>query len=71
MSFRINWSGTRTSDGLEFDSGAAAYKEGDYDKALDAFGKALGSKDPVLRGAGGVQPRQYAGATGRAPGAEG
>ena len=39
-----------TSDGLEFDSGAAAYKEQDYDKALDAFGKVLGSKDQGLRG---------------------
>ncbi|MGA3171800.1 MAG: VWA domain-containing protein, partial [Chthoniobacteraceae bacterium] len=39
-----------SSDGLEFDSGAAAYKEGDYDKALDAFGRVLGSKDPALRG---------------------
>jgi len=38
-----------SSDGLEFDSGASAYKEGDYDKALDAFGKALGSKDQRLR----------------------
>jgi len=38
------------SDGLEFDRGAAAYKEGDYDKALEAFGKVLGSKDPALRG---------------------
>ena len=38
------------SNGLEFDSGASAYKKGDYDKALDAFGKALGTKDPALRG---------------------
>jgi Ca-activated chloride channel homolog len=38
------------SDGLEFDQGASAYKEGDYDKALEAFGKALGSKDQGLRG---------------------
>jgi Ca-activated chloride channel family protein len=38
------------SDGLEFDQGASAYKEGDYDKALDAFGKVLGGKDQGLRG---------------------
>jgi len=38
------------SDGLEFDSGASAYKEGDYDKALEDFGKVLGSTDPGLRG---------------------
>jgi Ca-activated chloride channel homolog len=38
------------SEGLEFDQGASAYKEGDYDKALEAFGKVLGSKDQGLRG---------------------
>jgi len=38
------------SDGLEFDRGAAAYKAGDYDKALEAFGKVIGSKDQRLRG---------------------
>jgi len=38
------------SDGLEFDQGAAAYKEGDYDKALEAFGKVIGSQDQTLRG---------------------
>jgi Ca-activated chloride channel family protein len=38
------------SDGLEFDQGASAYKEGDYDKALEAFGKVLGSKNQALRG---------------------
>jgi Ca-activated chloride channel family protein len=38
------------SDGLEFDQGASAYKEGDYDKALNAFGRVLGSKDQGLRG---------------------
>ncbi|HEX4084642.1 MAG TPA: VWA domain-containing protein [Chthoniobacteraceae bacterium] len=36
------------SGGLEFDSGASAYKEGDYDKALEDFGKVLGSKDQAL-----------------------
>jgi Ca-activated chloride channel family protein len=38
------------SDGLEFDQGASAYKEGDYDKALNAFGKVLGSQNQGLRG---------------------
>ena len=37
------------SGGLEFDSGASAYKEGDYDKALESFGKVLGSPDQGLR----------------------
>jgi len=37
------------SDGLEFDSGASAYKEGDYDKALESFGKVLGSAQQGLR----------------------
>ena len=37
------------SDGLEFDQGASAYKEGDYDKALEAFGKVLGSSNQSLR----------------------
>jgi Ca-activated chloride channel family protein len=38
------------SDGLEFDQGASAYKEGDYDKALEAFGKVIGSPNQQLRG---------------------
>jgi Ca-activated chloride channel family protein len=38
------------SDGLEFDRGASAYKEGDYDKALQSFGKVLGSANQGLRG---------------------
>jgi Ca-activated chloride channel family protein len=37
------------SEGLEFDRGASAYKEGDYDKALEAFGRVLGSSDQALR----------------------
>lgn len=37
------------SGGLEFDRGTAAYKGGDYEKALEAFGKALSSQDPALR----------------------
>jgi Ca-activated chloride channel family protein len=37
------------SGGLEFDSGASAYKEGDYDKALESFGKVLGSPNQALR----------------------
>jgi Ca-activated chloride channel family protein len=39
------------SDGLEFDRGASAYKDGDYDSALQSFGKVLGSRDQTLRGA--------------------
>ena len=38
------------SDGLVFDQGASAYKEGDYDKALQSFGQVLGSKNQALRG---------------------
>ncbi len=50
MYFSGNCSGIPASDGLEFDRGASAYKEGDYDKALESFGKVLGSKDQALRG---------------------
>ena len=41
----------RDSAALNFDLGAAAYKAGEYDKALDAFSKAVTSPDPALRGA--------------------
>ena len=34
---------------LQFDSGAAAYRSGDLDKALDYFSKALTTPDPALR----------------------
>jgi Ca-activated chloride channel homolog len=34
---------------LQFDIGASAYKAGDYDKALKAFGSALTSPDTALR----------------------
>lgn len=34
---------------LEFDLGAAAYKRGDYEGALGAFGRAMTSEDPGLR----------------------
>ncbi len=38
------------SSALHFDAGTAAYKLGEYDKALDAFSKAMaGSRDPQLR----------------------
>ena len=37
------------SQALEFDSGAAAYKSGDFDKAIDAFGKATTSSKPEVR----------------------
>ena len=37
------------SPGLEFDLGAAAYKAGDYGKALEAFAKAVTSTDQPLR----------------------
>ena len=37
------------SPGLEFDLGAAAYKAGDYGKALEAFAKAVTSTDQRLR----------------------
>jgi Ca-activated chloride channel family protein len=41
----------RDSAALNFDLGAAAYKSGDYDKALDAFSKAVTSPDPSLHAA--------------------
>jgi Ca-activated chloride channel family protein len=37
------------SKALQFDLGAAAYKSGDYGKALDAFAKAVTSSDQPLR----------------------
>jgi Ca-activated chloride channel homolog len=37
------------SQALEFDLGAAAYKSGDYGKALEAFAKAVTSSDQPLR----------------------
>jgi Ca-activated chloride channel family protein len=37
------------SQGLQFDLGAAAYKSGDFGKALEAFAKAVTSSDPPLR----------------------
>ena len=41
----------KDSAALNFDLGAAAYKSGDYAKALDAFSKAVTSPDPKLRAA--------------------
>ncbi len=39
------------SQALHFDIGAAAYKAGDFGKALDAFSKAITSPDPQLHAA--------------------
>jgi len=41
--------GTRQSDRIQFDAGAAAYKMKDYNKALQAFSQALLSKNPHLQ----------------------
>ncbi|HEY3663459.1 MAG TPA: VWA domain-containing protein [Chthoniobacterales bacterium] len=41
--------GTRQSDRIEFDAGAAAYKMKDYNKALQSFSQALLSKNPHLQ----------------------
>src|SRR5262249_24607845 len=37
------------SEALQFDAGTAAYKLGDYDKALEAFGKAVTAHEPGTR----------------------
>ena len=39
------------SEALHFDIGAAAYKAGDFGKALDAFSKAITSPDPQMHAA--------------------
>ena len=36
------------SDIVNFDTGAALYKKGDYEKAVDSFTKGLTTKDPAL-----------------------
>ena len=41
--------GTRQTDRIQFDAGAAAYKMNDYNKALQAFSQALLSKNPQLQ----------------------
>ena len=41
--------GTRQTDRIQFDAGAAAYKMKDYNKALEAFSQALLSKNPRLQ----------------------
>ena len=41
--------GTRQTDRIEFDSGAAAYKMKDYNKAMESFSQALLSKNPHLQ----------------------
>jgi Ca-activated chloride channel homolog len=43
--------GTRATDRIEFDAGAAAYKMKDYNKAMESFSQALLSKDPHLQAA--------------------
>ncbi len=43
--------GTRQTDRIEFDSGAAAYKMEDYNKAMQSFSQALLSKNPHLESA--------------------
>ncbi len=43
--------GTRVTDRIEFDAGAAAYKMKDYNKAMESFSQALLSKDPHLQAA--------------------
>ena len=41
--------GTRQSDRIQFDAGAAAYKMKDYNKALQSFSQALLTKNPHLQ----------------------
>jgi Ca-activated chloride channel family protein len=41
----------KDSEALHFNLGTAAYKSGDFGKALEAFAKAVTSSDPQLRGA--------------------
>src|SRR5438067_3788082 len=41
--------GTHASDKIQFDAGAAAYKMGNYDKALEWFSQSLLSKDKGLQ----------------------
>ncbi len=41
--------GTRQTDRIEFDAGAAAYKMKDFNKAMQSFSQALLSKDPHLQ----------------------
>ena len=43
--------GTRQTDRIEFDAGAAAYKMKDYNKAMQSFSQALLSKDQHLESA--------------------
>ena len=40
---------TQNRTRLHFDAGTAAYKLGDYDKALEAFGQAVTTRDPGTR----------------------
>lgn len=48
-SFNRQLSRNPQSPALEFDSGAAAYKSGEFDKAIDAFGRAITSSEPGVR----------------------
>jgi Ca-activated chloride channel homolog len=43
---------SRADDKLQFDSGAAAYKLKDYNKALESFSQALLTRDTALQGKG-------------------
>ena len=61
----------RESAALNFALGAAAYKAGDYPKALDAFSKATTFTRPRPALLGGIQPRQYALRARRGASAEG
>lgn len=53
--FRSSSSGGRNLQALEFDLGTAAYKRGDYEGALGAFGRAMTTEDPGSAHEGGVQ----------------
>jgi Ca-activated chloride channel homolog len=49
-SFQKQLERNRSSAALNFNLGAAAFKKGDYDKALESFGKALPTRETELRG---------------------
>ena len=48
-SFNEQLSRNPDSQALEFDSGAAAYKTGEFDKAIENFGKASTAQEPAVR----------------------
>ena len=47
--FQKQLQGNPNSDALHYDAGAAAYKTGDYDRALEAFSRATTASDPSMR----------------------